>query len=81
MKRLIGALLVAAFLTLSAGRTLAAPDVYDESQSHPLRVAAYLAYPFAYAVEWIVFRPFHFLVSSYPEVFGHRPHGADKIES
>lgn len=80
MKRLVGAIVLAALLTLSAGRTLAAPDVYDKSQSHPLRLAAYLAYPFAYAVEWVVFRPFHFLVSSYPDVFGHRPHAIDKIE-
>lgn len=81
MKRLIGAFAISVLLTLTAVPTMAAPDVYDESQSHPLRIAAYLAYPFAYAVEWIVFRPFHFLVSSYPEVFGHHPHGADKLES
>jgi hypothetical protein len=81
MKRLIGAFAIAALLTVSAGRATAAPDVYDDSQSHPLRVAAYLVYPFAYAIEWVVFRPFHFLVSSYPEVFGHRPHGRDRIES
>jgi len=81
MKRLIGTLAIVMLLTLSAGRAMAAPDVYDESQSHPLRIAAYLVYPFAYAVEWVVFRPFHFLVSSYPDVFGHHPHGVDKIET
>lgn len=81
MKRFFAALAIAGFLVVQPGRSLAAPDVYDESQSHPLRVAAYLAYPFAYAIEWIVFRPFHFLVSSYPEVFGHKPHAGKELES
>ena len=80
MRRFVGAMAIAMVLTLSAARTWAAPDHYDESQSHPLRVAAYLVYPFAYALEWVVFRPFHFLVASYPDVFGHHPHGENKIE-
>jgi outer membrane protein OmpA-like peptidoglycan-associated protein len=56
---------------------LAAPDEYDDSQSHPLRVAAYLTYPIGWLTEWIVFRPFHFLVSATEPLeafFGHRPH-------
>jgi len=81
MKRMIGTVAIVALLTLSAGRVTAAPDVYDDSQSHPLRIAAYLAYPVGYAVEWLVFRPFHFLTSSYPDVFGHHPHGENKLES
>lgn len=57
--------------------SLAAPDEYDDSQSHPLRVLAYLVHPAAFLLEWTVFRPFHFLVSgneSLEAVFGHRPH-------
>lgn len=81
MKRFIGAMAIALVVTMSAARGWAAPDVYDDSQSHPLRVAAYLVYPVAYALEWVVFRPFHFLVASYPDVFGHKPHGEKKIES
>ncbi len=52
-------------------------DEYDDSQSHPLRVLAYVAYPAALLTEWVIFRPFHFLVSAtkpQEEVFGHRPH-------
>ena len=52
-------------------------DEYDDSQSHPLRVLAYIAYPGAFLSEWLVFRPFHFLVSATkPQemVFGHAPH-------
>jgi outer membrane protein OmpA-like peptidoglycan-associated protein len=62
---------------LSPGRTFADADEYDDSQSHPLRILAYLAYPAAFLAEWTVFRPFHFLVSATPQqeaFFGHTPH-------
>lgn len=62
---------------LSPGRTFADADEYDDSQSHPLRILAYLAYPVAFLTEWTVFRPFHFLVSATPQqeaFFGHTPH-------
>lgn len=55
----------------------AAPDEYDDSQSHPLRIVAYLLHPAAWLVEWAVFRPFHALVSSnepMEAIFGHEPH-------
>ena len=55
----------------------AAPDEYDDSQSHPLRIVAYLMHPAAWLVEWAVFRPFHFLVSANEPmevIFGHEPH-------
>jgi outer membrane protein OmpA-like peptidoglycan-associated protein len=56
---------------------LAAPDEYDDSQSNPLRIVAYLLHPAAFLVEWTVFRPFHFLVSAtepQEAFFGHTPH-------
>lgn len=62
---------------LGAKTASAAPDEYDDSQSHPLRVAAYLLHPVGWLTEWIVFRPFHFLVSAtepQEAFFGHRPH-------
>ncbi|MGE0821454.1 MAG: hypothetical protein AB7G75_23330 [Candidatus Binatia bacterium] len=54
-------------------------DGYDDSQAHPLRIAAYAFHPVGYAVEWLVTRPIHALVSQ-PElepIFGHRPHQWD----
>ncbi len=51
-------------------------DDYDDSQSHPLQLAAYAVYPIGYTLEWLVTRPIHALVSQ-PElepIFGHRPH-------
>lgn len=56
---------------------MAAPDEYDDSQSHPLRIAAYLLHPVGWLTEWLVFRPFHYIVSAtepQEAFFGHRPH-------
>ena len=64
-----------AFLFTAPKQTLA--DEYDDSQSHPLRILAYVAHPFGLLAEWVVFRPFHAVVSATEEtenVFGHRPH-------
>lgn len=78
MKKYQMALLVlSASLALAARPVFAAPDEYDDSQSHPLRILAYLAYPAAFVVEWTVFRPFHYLVSAtepQEAFFGHTPH-------
>ncbi len=65
------------FSTLGMRDAVAAPDEYDDSQSNPLRIAAYLLYPVGWLAEWTVFRPFHFLVSAtepQEAFFGHRPH-------
>lgn len=70
----IGALLLASNLNIKAA---SARDEYDDSQSNPLRIAAYLLYPIGWLAEWTVFRPFHFLVSAtepQEAFFGHRPH-------
>jgi outer membrane protein OmpA-like peptidoglycan-associated protein len=64
-------------LALQPQRLWAEWDDYDDSQSNPLRVAAYLFYPVGFLAEWIVFRPFHFLVSAtepQEAFFGHRSH-------
>lgn len=76
MRRFAVAALLALVLACTASSALAAPDDYDDMQSHPLRIAAYLVYPIGYTLEWLVFRPFHYLVSrpALEPVFGHRPH-------
>jgi len=61
----------------NARAVLAASDEYDDSQSNPLRIAAYLLHPVGWLAEWTIFRPFHFLVSAtepQEAFFGHRPH-------
>ena len=73
-------LVLAAGLMVSLSSTqpvFAHSDDYDDSQSHPLRIAAYLMRPAAWLVEWTVFRPFHFLVSATEPTeafFGHNHH-------
>jgi outer membrane protein OmpA-like peptidoglycan-associated protein len=50
---------------------------YDDSQSHPLRMLAYLGYPFGLLAEWTIERPLHRLASRTPTqqyIFGHKPH-------
>ena len=76
MKRFAVAALVVMLLACTPGPAAAAPDEYDDMQSNPLQIAAYLIYPVGYTLEWLVFRPFHYLVSrpSLEPVFGHRPH-------
>ena len=51
-------------------------DDYDDSQTNPLRLAAYLIHPIGYTLEWLVTRPFHELVAQ-PDlapIFGHTSH-------
>lgn len=56
-------------------------DEYDDSQSHPFRVAAYLVHPVGVALEWVIFRPFHYFISMpyVAEATGHHPHGKTVI--
>ncbi len=84
MKRSIACLSLVAVLALS-GSALAFPgDNYDDSESHPLRVAAYILHPVGLGLEWALFRPLHWLASlndTTEYIFGHRPHGAEELRS
>jgi len=64
-------------LLFTPQRAFASGDEYDDSQSHPLRVVAYVVHPVGVLLEWIAARPFHALVSATPTleyIFGHNPH-------
>jgi outer membrane protein OmpA-like peptidoglycan-associated protein len=77
MRLLAAVIAVSAALTAFPRMSLAAPDEYDDSQSNPLRFIAYGLYPAGVIAEWVIFRPFHWLVSaSRPQeaFFGHHPH-------
>jgi len=70
------ALFGSAQLSLSNNAYAIGADDYDDSQSHPLRLVAYLVHPVGYALEWLVTRPFHEVVAQ-PDmepVFGHTTH-------
>lgn len=80
MKRIIVVALLGMMLSMSGSPALAAPDEYDDMQAHPLRVAGYLVHPIGFTLEWLLFRPFHYIVSrpGLDQVFGHRQHGESR---
>lgn len=48
---------------------------YRESESHPLRIIAYVVHPIGYAFRELIFRPFSYFASSTPEtraIMGYR---------
>ena len=52
----------------------ASADEYDSRNAgHPLRIAAYILHPVGWAIDVLIMRPAHWLVSQEPldEVFGH----------
>lgn len=64
--------LLCALLLLSA--TPAVSDEYDDSSSgHPLRIVAYVLHPIGVVLDYLIFRPAHWLVRHEPmkTVFGH----------
>lgn len=75
MRRLLLGLTLAVWM-VGMPATTNAHDAYDDSQAHPLRLAAYAVHPVGFALEWLVTRPIHFLVSQprLERVFGHTPH-------
>jgi len=74
MTRTIALLLLLVLVSLPVRAE--AHDAYDDSQSHPLRIVAYVLHPVGYALEWLAMRPIHFVVSEpkLEPVFGHVPH-------
>ena len=80
MKRTVIATMLCGALSFLPATSSAVLDQYDDTQSHPLRVAAYVLHPVGYVAEWVVFRPFHYLVSSAAPLFGHRSHGESHID-
>lgn len=79
MRRLVAILLTAAMLTFGAtvapaDDRLSDEDEYEDAFSNPLRIAYYLIYPVGYTVEWLMIRPFHYLISrpKLDKVFGYK---------
>lgn len=84
MKRLVAAVLIASMLTVG-GASLARAhqeadvDEYEDAFSNPVRLAYYLAYPAGFTIEWLVMRPFHYLISRpyLDKIFGYQPIGEE----
>ena len=58
MAKLIGTVMLLWLVSMPVGAS--AHDAYDDSQSHPLQLAAYALHPVGFALEWLVMRPIHF---------------------
>ena len=73
MKRLVAIVMLALTIVVSAPVVRAADqtepqevsdmDHYEDAFSHPLRLAYYLLYPVGFTAEWLIMRPFHYIVS------------------
>lgn len=68
---------LAAALTVAFALTTALPalaDEYDDERSgHPLRIVAYLVHPIGVFLDYLIFRPFHWVGNHEPfsTIFGH----------
>ncbi|HAC80495.1 MAG: hypothetical protein P8K76_12165 [Candidatus Binatia bacterium] len=80
MLRKIAAAVMVVMLLAAPARAV---DDYDDSQSNPFRIIAYVLHPIGYAVEWLFTRPFYRLVSQddLEPIFGHVPHEGFDYES
>ena len=70
--RATAALILSLGLLCSASPSVA--DEYDESMAgHPLRIVAYVLHPVGVAIDYLIMRPAHWVVSHEPmkTIFGH----------
>lgn len=70
-RRWVPLVLLASLLLLPS--TASADDYESDRAGHPLRIAAYILHPIGWALDVLIFRPAHWVVSQEPfdEVFGH----------
>jgi hypothetical protein len=58
---------VVAALAILAGATPAAAEDYDSKRAgHPLRILAYVVHPVGVILDWLIFRPAHWIGSHEP---------------
>ena len=79
----LGRIIAVASLFLALAATPVRATEYADSQSNPLRIAAYLLHPIGFAAEWLILRPFHEVVGQddLQAVFGHTAHEGFDYES
>jgi hypothetical protein len=78
MKRFVSAIVIACMLTLGSSSAFAGEsgeDRYNDNTMHPLQLAYYLVHPIGFTVEWLVGRPFQYIISrdGFRNVFGWAP--------
>jgi hypothetical protein len=74
VRRLLAALTLAAAVALPGDRA-AAHDAYSDAESHPLKLMSYPVALAGFALEWLLTRPVHFIVSqpTLQPVFNYEP--------
>jgi hypothetical protein len=76
LRRVGCTLAAAAALAILGGATPAAADEYEDTYSgHPLRVLGYVMHPVGVILDYLIFRPAHWLVSQgspLKTLFGHK---------
>ena len=78
-KRWKGMVVGLLLILLVTGPALAYDGEFSDPDSHPLRLVAYALHPAGCAIEWLVIRPIHAVLSQ-PQLehfFGHSPHEAN----
>ncbi len=78
MKKVIAAGLIAGSLCLvtpALAHQTDFNDEYEDALMHPLRLAYYVIHPMGYAAEWLVGRPFQYIISrdGVRNIFGYKP--------
>jgi hypothetical protein len=75
MRKFAGVAVVALVLSLAAPAAQA--DEYESDRAgHPVRILAYMLHPIGVALDYLVFRPAHWLGHHEPfqTIFGHEDH-------
>jgi hypothetical protein len=77
MKKLIATGLIAGSLCLGVPASAHEPNVYDnydDGVMHPLRLAYYVIHPIGFTAEWLIGRPFQYVISrdGLSNIFGWR---------
>ena len=72
-QRWLAGLLLSLFLVGASAAPVAADDFDSTHAGHPLRIVAYVLHPIGVAIEYLILRPAHWLVSQEPmeTLFGH----------
>jgi len=73
VRRVLSAVFLALVLLTTIPATAIADEYDEDSAGHPLRIVAYVLHPVGVAIDYLILRPAHWLVSTEPmkTVFGH----------
>ena len=73
VRSLLSAIFLALVLLTTIPTAALADEYDDDSAGHPLRIIAYVLHPVGVAIDYLILRPAHWLVSTEPmkTVFGH----------